>query len=333
MAEFTLHVTRHDGQITQIGDNDSGRLFKLHPSYTKMTAADAKRNYTQLANYDALPDDALYWDENVLDHRHLVAAVNGLFGREDLRAWSGECLDEMIVRGMGKEIEPPRRQERQDYLFKENLENIGTAQKTGRLQAEKVRIGEHLPSVTGNTIHLTFEGESLRAGLKCYGYPDFGLYIFRSKRLYMTVRCGSVGQRGNGGHAHSDQLSIELLVDGKPYLQDPGTYLYTPLPERRNQYRSMEAHATPQLERESADLSILFRMPDTFQAQVLYFGEAGFVGTMQANAQTITRRIAIDDDRIEIMDSGSTDFKPQGVLMSNGYGKQLANEPSVNLKS
>ena len=38
--------------------------------------------------------------------------------------------------------------------------------------------------------------------------------------------CLAVGQDGNGGHAHNDQLSIELNVDGEDWIADPGTYLY-----------------------------------------------------------------------------------------------------------
>jgi hypothetical protein len=315
MAEFTMHLTRPDGRLTQIGDNDSGRLFKLHPSYTKMTVAEAKKKYTQLANYAALPDDAIYWDENFLDHRHIVAAINGLFQRDDdaVVTMTRGCLDYRIIRDLLKT-------DRMSYHVERPCD------------AEVLRIGEQLSSVKGNTTSLKFEGDSLRDGLKCYGYPDFGVYIFRSKRLYMTVRCGSVGQRGNGGHAHSDQLSIELLIDGEPLLQDPGTYLYTPLPERRNQYRSQNVHAAPQLDREPADFSILFRMPDTFQAKCLYFGEEGFAGTIQVNGQIITRRIEIMDDHIEISDSGGISFVPQSVPMSNGYGKQLADEQSISPK-
>ncbi len=314
MAEFTMNITRPDGRVTQIGDNDSGRLFKLHPSYTKMTVAEAKQKYIQLADYDALPDDAIYWDENVLDHLHIVAAIDGLFKREnDCLLFTGKCLDFYFINRLAKVDIMTYRQERP-------------------CDAEQVRVGEYLPTVEGRTTTLSFPGASLREGLKCYGYPDFGVYIFRSQRLYMTVRCGSVGQRGNGGHAHSDQLSIELLIDGEPLLQDPGTYLYTPLPEQRNRYRGITAHATPQLEREPADLSILFRMPDTFQAKCLYFGEEGFVGSIKVFGQTIYRRVSILDGQLEWVDSGGIGFLPESVLMSNGYGKQLTDEQSVSLK-
>lgn len=64
----------------------------------------------------------------------------------------------------------------------------------------------------------------------------------------MTVRCGEVGQNGNDGHAHNDQFSITLHIDGADIVVDSGTYLYTPLPESRNEFRSMAAHFTIQQE-------------------------------------------------------------------------------------
>ena len=79
-----------------------------------------------------------------------------------------------------------------------------------------------------------------------YAFPDFGLYIFRSSRVYLSVRCGAMGKNVLGAHAHNDQLSLELNIDGEDVIRDPGTYLYMPVPEIRNQYRSVTAHFTPQ---------------------------------------------------------------------------------------
>jgi hypothetical protein len=85
MAEFTMHITKPNDHIPQIGDNDSGRFLKLQPAYRQMTVAEAKEVYANLDGYADLPDEAIYWDEDHLDHHHLVAAIQGLFGREGLR--------------------------------------------------------------------------------------------------------------------------------------------------------------------------------------------------------------------------------------------------------
>lgn len=100
--------------------------------------------------------------------------------------------------------------------------------------------------LSGKTVHSFRRGQRPLAGqsLRTWAYPDFGLYIFTSPRIYLAIRCGSIGQQGIGGHAHNDQLSFELHVDGVPLIIDPGTFLYSPNPTQRNLFRSTERHNT-----------------------------------------------------------------------------------------
>ena len=78
-------------------------------------------------------------------------------------------------------------------------------------------------------------------------FPDFGLYRLVAGEHQVLFRCGPVGQLGNGGHAHNDQLSFVCAVADRPLVVDPGTYLYTPLPEERNRFRSTSMHNTVSL--------------------------------------------------------------------------------------
>ena len=48
----------------------------------------------------------------------------------------------------------------------------------------------------------------------------------------------------NGGHAHSDALSVVLSVGGEPVLVDPGTATYTMDGELRDRFRSARMHNT-----------------------------------------------------------------------------------------
>ncbi|MFH4410619.1 heparinase II/III-family protein, partial [Acinetobacter baumannii] len=80
--------------------------------------------------------------------------------------------------------------------------------------------------------------------LKIISYPEFGMYIYTSNNLYLAIKCGPLGSSGKGSHDHNDQLSIELTIDGKEIIKDPGTYLYTAIPEKRNLFRSTGAHFT-----------------------------------------------------------------------------------------
>jgi hypothetical protein len=74
-------------------------------------------------------------------------------------------------------------------------------------------------------------------------YPLGGFFVMRNGPAHVVVRCGEVGQNGNGGHSHNDLLSFELWY-GAPFVVDPGTYVYTSDPAARNSFRSTRSHNT-----------------------------------------------------------------------------------------
>lgn len=71
-----------------------------------------------------------------------------------------------------------------------------------------------------------------------------GVFVYKKDKLFFLIYNGDNGQKGNGGHAHNDKLSFILQYDGKNIIVDPGTYIYTPLPEQRNIFRSTKSHNT-----------------------------------------------------------------------------------------
>ena len=87
MAEFTRAITKPNGRVPQIGDNDSGRFLKLHPVFETISAAEATARYVNLDHWAGLPDGAPYLDEDFLDHRPLVAAIDALLGRPHEGVW------------------------------------------------------------------------------------------------------------------------------------------------------------------------------------------------------------------------------------------------------
>lgn len=76
------------------------------------------------------------------------------------------------------------------------------------------------------------------------GLPQSGLFTLGDGTRTLVVRCGPLTYRRVGGHAHQDQLSVAVSVDGVPLLVDPGQYCYTPWPQMRNAFRSVSAHNT-----------------------------------------------------------------------------------------
>jgi hypothetical protein len=87
--------------------------------------------------------------------------------------------------------------------------------------------------------------EVTRAGLPrergAVAFPHGGIYVMEGGGAKLIVRCGNIGQNGNGGHAHNDLLSYELAFR-RPVVLDSGTYAYTFDLAARNESRSTRAH-------------------------------------------------------------------------------------------
>jgi hypothetical protein len=74
-------------------------------------------------------------------------------------------------------------------------------------------------------------------------FPDSGYVVLRSPVSHAVLDAGPHGFL-NGGHAHSDALSLVLSVDGQPLLIDPGTATYTADRSMRDRFRSTRMHNT-----------------------------------------------------------------------------------------
>jgi hypothetical protein len=171
-------------------------------------------------------------------------------------------------------------------------------------------------------------GPGLAAGLTAAAFPDFGLYVLRSDRLWLGVRCGEAGLEPLGAHAHNDQLAIELAVDGKEVVRDPGSYVYTPRAER-DAYRAASAHDVPRLEgREPASLADgTFLLRERTGARCLHFSRRGFVGLHRGYGAPVWRAVSLTDEELRVDDfsaAGELAVPGPQVSFSAGYGEREA---------
>ena len=236
MAEFSIDITKPSGRIHQIGDNDSGRFLKIEPSFRRIFCSDAFDPCPRSRERQALSEGGS-WQEDHLDHRHLVSAINGLFDRTDFRLFAGPSeMDCAIIRMLAGGVRAPSfRNGPRDTIFGGFTSSpMPTPRRPSR---------GTMPSSA--RFEIMAPGVDLTSNLRLFIYADFGLFIYRSSRLYLALRCGPVGQNGLGGHAHNDQLCLELNLDGEDLIVDPGSYIYTAIPSIRNQYRSVTAHFVP----------------------------------------------------------------------------------------
>jgi hypothetical protein len=298
MAEFIVHLTKPNGHIPQIGDNDNGRFLKLQPLF-HLRKVDETENLTIPPNRSTGPSDmGNDWEEDHLDHRHLVAAINGLFGREDFAKSIGSgWLETEIIRRLAKDILLPS--------YKGSDEPTVAEQKDGRQTEEIGRICR-LDASESMCKVFSRENEHLN-GNRLYAYPDFGVFIFKSKTIYLAIRCGSIGQNGNGGHAHNDSLSFELNVIGRDFIVDGGSYLYTPFPNVRNVFRGTKAHNTLILhsheQNDWADGILgLFSMRDKAHARVLKVNNEFFRGEHSGYGPKHDREFILRNSSLIIFD-------------------------------
>lgn len=287
MATLAMGLTKPDGRVWQIGDDDSGRFMQLEPGIA-----------------------------DPLDHRSLVGAVDALVPRDDFSSFAGkDRLDRDLVRSLssGTQVPAQMAQAATPYVGDEGDWRRWSAE-LGRSAADRRRDYE-----------FAARAGDLREGLERFADPDFGAWVFRSPRLFLGVRCGPETLRGSGGHSHNDQLSVELVLEGEDRIVDPGSYVYTPLPHRRNEYRSVRAHFAPRVEGQEPgriDLG-LFERPDHSRPRVLYFGPLGFVGVHQGYGEPVWRRVEIRERTILVSDWSALPLAAASVnplAPSHGYG-------------
>jgi hypothetical protein len=138
-------------------------------------------------------------------------------------------------------------------------------------------------------------------------WSEFGLQVWSRPGYQMTLRCGSVGQNENGGHAHSDQLSITLDIGGRPCVIDPGTGVYTPDHAMRNVFRSVQSHNSPiVIDHEPMDWLPgrwgLFMMKDKCRSTVHNADDDGGSFSHCGYGPVIRRTLTLSDSTIQVVD-------------------------------
>ena len=268
MEKFAGDMTKPSGSVVQIGDNDSGRFLKLIPC--------------EIDNCGR---------ETLVEPTSVRATIQSIFGELDKEMSSIPIavLESKIfnsLRSMSLK-RPPVLIQKPQILSSSGIDDVANKAYSRR-------------------IIIKIDGESLLKDLQVISYTDFGFYLWRSERLWASIRCGSIGQDGNGGHAHNDQLSMELVVDGRDWVTDPGSYLYTPFPEIRNAYRSCYAHFVPELVVEPSEFrNHLFSLENNTNAKCVCFSDKFFAGSHDGNAGRVTRQISIAENEIIVEDQHS----------------------------
>src|SRR5258705_11373581 len=94
----------------------------------------------------------------------------------------------------------------------------------------------------------------------------------REKDLYLCFNASGAGLNGRGSHGHNDALSIEVSAFGRPFIVDPGTYIYSADLQQRHEFRSKAYHSTVKIdgvEQNTTDVHVPFVIGDEAHPLVL----------------------------------------------------------------
>ncbi|MHD0318422.1 alginate lyase family protein [Fusobacterium sp. THCT1E2] len=140
-------------------------------------------------------------------------------------------------------------------------------------------------------------------------FKNGGYYLLQNENIYCLIRCGELSLKGQGGHSHNDQLSIELNIKGEDFFIDPGTGVYTANKDIRNLFRSTKIHNTVYIkdfEQNSFNENNLFEMKEESFARCLKFSNNKFEGEhfgyVDKTGDTHKRKIVLKNNSLEIED-------------------------------
>jgi hypothetical protein len=318
IGRFTADLMDAQGGVPQIGDNDSGRFLRLSPNGRFQTHTQARQAYRNLEHY--ADSDELHWDEDDLNHLTFLSALEGLWEAPFPCAASRRFhLEESVVSSLARGWK----------LKAEPLVEWSAAPKTKSAPAQVHWPHRHRWIFSDRNAPT----QSFAANLKVCVYDKGGYYVLRSDRVRIAVAAPKTTPYNALGHFHNDQLSVDLQIDGRPVLIDPGTYIYTANPARRNEFRSVRVHNSPQQDRDepnrwSQSLSGLFRMRSECVCWLESCSERSVALHLTYRRVVVRRQVTVEDTRIVIEDRSNVPFRvPLNPFRewSNGYGRLLPN--------
>lgn len=313
VAEFATLIIRPDGKIIQIGDNDSGRLLKLNLSGKFITSREYEEQFYNGAGYSNLYGNEDVFVENELSVYPVIAIIYAITNYGALKRLSEKAPIE--------------------YGFIKSILNNNTVfcnyaydyRNIDRFKSTSDVVLPELSHKIETQIILPIEGFNL-ADANVEVAPYFGLVTFTINNIKIFVR--SVSELGlmQNAHIHNDFLHYEISIDKENFFCDQGSYIYTPLCDKRDEFRSVKAHNTPYYGMETN------KFIDCFYTDI---NIRGFINEITNNTIGMVvyfndivhfRKIELNNNVITVKDNSNKPFKyecKEFEYLSLGYGTML----------
>lgn len=296
-----LDAIKPDGNIYQLGDNDSGHLFKFF-HYGEMLSTEQFLDKYTISTTDSS------WDENELNCKEIQDTINAVLGTEQ----SNLFFDGLIGPAFKKyKIEQLLLNAYQETRNNESVTSPGTD------RSEKTY--EH-------KTEIKFPIRVNLSNMRRFYYPDFGFVGLKNDFFYLGVSITDVGQHGRGGHSHNDKLSFDLYADGTAYQSDPGTYVYTESRKWRNRFRSSLAHNSPYFGEEQNPIGEnCFELRQQTECKLIELTDRVIHVSCKYGDVYVERRFELSETQIVVTDCSNREFvtRPIFEYFSNGYGKKI----------
>ncbi len=320
ISKFILDIVKPRNKIPQLGDNDSGRFFKLNPKYSLIPNVDFIKQYSNFQMYELNNDYKFYYLENNLDALSVIS-ISSAFFPDLLKNFLGykvnilESPDFLLIKS----------------LIENKIHKLKTTTNNSKLIGNENIFLNYIKKINNSNFKFDiFEYKSNFnfENLNLLSYEDFGLFIFKKNNFYLSTRCYTkIHKFSPLGHIHEDQLSIELSIDNDDFILDPGTYLYTSLPSERNIYRSSISHFSP-LKISSIELKDknVFKRIKIPLAKIIYFGRSGIIIETIENFEKYGLIVEFKDYKIRIYFlyfNNQNSKKINKIPYSPGYGIKM----------
>ncbi len=162
---------------------------------------------------------------------------------------------------------------------------------------------EHCSNKHRRSFFIPFDEKVNINKIKLYSFKDFGLYCFLHKKFSLYVICKSNYEYYNSGHLHDDNLAIDLVIDKKNIITDPGSLCYTSDLSVRNKYRSIYSHFAPRkLGYHLKENAFPFSFSNFLKGKVINVDKDIFFGKISYENCNVFRKIQILSTGLNIND-------------------------------
>ena len=155
---------------------------------------------------------------------------------------------------------------------------------------------------------------------------DFGLVTFEMEDIEVFIRSIPNYAKMSDVHIHNDVLHFEISHGKNNYFSDQGSYIYTPLIRKRDEFRSIKAHNVPNHNIEPNEFIDCFKTLVNVQGQIIELSCNTIGMIIRFNDIVHYRKISFERNKMSIIDKSNHEFEyecKEFDLISLGYGKML----------